>query len=361
MEATRKAYELGLTSTIGFIAVPASRTSTAAISRVNEYNRDANAPSLVHDKLRQFVERPIAYLPAHLSTESRCSLANTGEVFERDCLSRYKCRLDDCFTDVVVDPLRETADLTANLFERAPCTATTIALKSTTVLSTALTAVRNAIAGITVAVAVHSYVDDAEVDAENAVNLDQWRVGNANGRKQVERSVDERKVAFALTEGQQSALIVATDKLDFLAAVDGPNRDFAPIDVPVQYPVVEGNRAECLKESLRLAVQFIGIGDLADAADHNLSRKSRDCAHGGILRAVKRKLAEGLVFPGPRRQAVANRVRGFHRAAERGGSFQIRNKFHLGNKFQRIDIVPAKTSGCQSWINPKGETRLTPC
>ena len=141
--------------------------------------------------------------------------------------------------------------------------------------------------------------------------------------------------------------MLAANEWDFLAAVHGPDRDFATIDIPLQNPVVEGERAEGLEEALRGTVELVGVGHLADTANDNLRRKPRLDTLNGILRAVKRILSERLVLPRPGANAITNGVRGLQRSLESVRLFRGRNQLNLRDKFQCIDIIPVIAQGCQ--------------
>ena len=94
--------ELGLTLTIGFIAVTALGTRSARISRVNKVDSYTRLLRLVSDKTFQLVKSPIAHLPSHSFVKTVGSLPYPCQGFESERLMRGKCRLHKLFTVLTI-------------------------------------------------------------------------------------------------------------------------------------------------------------------------------------------------------------------------------------------------------------------
>ena len=203
--------------------------------------------------------------------------------------------------------------------------------------------------------AIRREFDYAEVNTQNTVGFNQWRVWNAHGRHQVEIAVDKSEVGFALTESEKPALIGSAHKCQFQPSVNRPDRDLPTLNVPVEYTVIESNRACRLKRALSTLIQLIRIRYFADAADNHLRGQTRCPTLGGVLPFVQGVLLKGLVLPSPRTDTVTNSVCGNHRALQGIRLVRSNDQFHLCSKFQRIDIMPTITRACQCQSNLFGQ------
>ena len=338
---------MGLTFTIGFVAVAAYRASSACVTRVNKIDGYASPFLFVDDKIFQLIKSPISYLPSHLAPEAVGSFSDTLKVFQNEGLTRKKCRLHKLLRNHMVDVATKTGSRAAHLFERTLCPSRASLLQSRTVSAISAAAGFDGFARILVAVAVCGNLDNAEVNAQNAFGDNQGRVRNADRRHQVERAVNESKVGFTLPKRKKSALVLTADERQFQSSVNRPNADLTFVGVPSQDTVIKGDCARRLKRALGALVEFIGVRDLADTPDYHLCRQARHGSLFGVLPFVKRVLSEGLVCPPPRADAVANGVRGLYGALQGVRLFGGEDQFNLCVKFQSIDIIPAFTQACQ--------------
>ena len=355
LEATRKTEELGLAFTIGFIAVTARRTSSGTVSRVYKDHGNARLICLVNDKPLQFVKSPIAHLPTHFPRKSRGSFPNPLEVFQSECLTGRKCRSHKLLTDSVVQPAGVTPRLAAHLFERTlrpfrPCF-----LQVRTMGANTATGRLNAFARIGTACAIGGNFNDAKVNPQNALRLNQRRVGKAHRRQQIEVAIDKGEVTFPLLKSQKAALILTAHERQFQPAVNRPDGNLSSVCVPAQDTVIVGNRACRLKRAPGALVQLVGVGHFTDTPNDDLSGKTRSNALDSVLPFVKRVLAEGLVLPSPRADTVTNGIGGLHGALQGVRLFGCNEQFDLCSKFQSIDIIPAFTQGCQCRPNLIGQ------
>ena len=121
------------------------------------------------------------------------------------------------------------------------------------------------LAGIAGAVGGCGDVDNAEVDAEEAVRSNWGRLGNLASGVQVELAVPDYEVRFALAIGEQLALLLAYGEPNALeAAGDRPDADGLLVGLPRQAAIVVGLGGIGAEGALGAAVQLVGVGDLLD-------------------------------------------------------------------------------------------------
>jgi len=354
-----KAEKLGSVFTIGFVTVSANVTRSARVSRVNKNHTDTCPPCLVDDKIFQLIKSPVAPLPTHSPRKSRGSLPNTCEVFQGECLTRENCRSHKLFADIVIEPAGVTPRLAAHLLERTLCPFRPRLLQMRTVGADAAAGGFDAFPRIGTPLAVCGNLYDAEVNAENAIRLNQGRVWNAHRCHQVEVTIDKSKVTFALLKGQKPALVFAANKRQFQPSVNRPDAHSPLVCVPAQDTVIVSNRSHRLKRALSALVQFVGIGNFGNGANDHLRGQTRYPAHGGVLPFVQGVLLEGLVLPRPRAEAVTDSVSGLHSSLQSVGLGRRHDQFDLCGKFHYTDIMPAIAQACQCPSNLIGQS--LPC
>ncbi len=355
-----EAEELGLTFTIGFVAVTTRGTRSARISRINKNHGDTCSPCLVNDKLLKLIESPVTHLPTHffrfcIPSKAVGSLPDTCQVFQSKCLTRKKCRLHKLFTDVVIEPAGVSPRLPAHLFERTLCPLRPRFLQGRTMGANTAASRFDTFARVSTPFAIRGYLHNAEVNPKYAVRDNQGRVGNAHRYHQVELAVNKGKVSLALPKGEKPALILAADKGQFQPTINRPDRNLPFICIPVQNAVIIGNRAVRLKRALGTLVQFVSVGYFGNGTDNYLRGQARSGTLGGILAFVQGILLKNLVLPNPCAEAVTNGVCGLHGALQGIRLFARDDQFNLCSKFHYIDIIPAITQAYQGRTNLFGQ------
>lgn len=330
---------------IGFITVSALTTSAGGVTRVNENDGNTRSLCLVPNKTRQLKERPIAHLPTHFPIEAEAAFSNTRQVFEAQCLAGKKCRLHKLFRDNVIDMPAVTRGFQAHLFESAPRPFRSRFLQAAAMIASAAAHSLDRFARIRMAFAVGGNLNDAEVNTQNTIRLNQRRVRNADRSHQVEVAIDKGQITFALLKSKKAALILTANKRQFQATCHRPDAHLPFVRVPSQDTGIVGNRAQWLKCSLGALVQFVGVSDLADSTNNDLRGQPRFGALSRVLALVQRVLPKGLVLPSPCAETIANGVCRLHRLLQSIRLFGRYEQFDLGYKFHYTDIIPAITQG----------------
>lgn len=122
-------------------------------------------------------------------------------------------------------------------------------------------------------VAVNGDVCHAQVNAQGVVHVNRVRVFNVAGSEQVELATMKNEVAFSLPRLEQFQLARSGYKGNGQTALDRPDGHLAPIELPLENPVIVGDGTERTKDALALSVELVGIPDFGKATDYDLSRK----------------------------------------------------------------------------------------
>ncbi len=290
-----------------------------------------------------------------LFAKSRGSFSNTFEVFQSDCLARKECILNKLLADVVVHPPLIVGRALAHSLQVLFGVLGSLALqKSANTLGTAA----NSLDGFTAvgtAFAVGCKLDNAEVNTENAVRLNQRRVRNADRRHQVEVAIDKGQITFALLKSKKAALVLTAHERQFQTTLYRPDAYLPLVNIPPQDTAIKGNRPRGQKRALSALVQLVGVSDFANSTNNNLCGQPRRSTLSRVLTFVERILPESLVCPGPCAQAVTDGVGGLHRSLQGVRLLRRYEQFDLGSKFHYTDIIPAITQACQCQTKPIGQ------
>ncbi len=182
-------------------------------------------------------------------------------------------------------------------------------------------------------------VIDAEVYAQNTLNIVGRRCLDFAGCEKIERPTHEGKVTFALLRLQQLPLAFAACKGNIGAPVNRPDRHNTLRQLVTQYPAVIADCAQRLKGALGFFVQFVGVSNFRDAADDDLSRKREGFFDMTVNEFLKPELAERARIPSNFRDIVTRLVSPFHRLFQCRSLFGCRQEFQLGDELHRDSIA----------------------
>jgi hypothetical protein len=166
LEATFNTKELALATTVFFGTMAASKTSSACIARVNDYQRDARRFALVSDERPKLCEGPRKSFVA-LSLSHRDPLIDEREFFNRDCPLLNKCLVYEMVTDVMVDPPLITRLFLPNAFQVSLGVLRAAGLQSFAKPLVTAATLLDARLRARLAIAIIGELNDAQVNAKN--------------------------------------------------------------------------------------------------------------------------------------------------------------------------------------------------
>ncbi len=158
---------------ISLLTMPTGITRTRRVARVYQNHAHPFALCLVAEKQPQLVEGPTCALPS-LRTSNRCSLPNSLQVFERECLTFVFGLLNKPLADFVVDLALKTSLFTRQLAQTPAGAARVCSLQSLAMLEPFFPYLPDLCTAVLFAVRVGCQINDAKINANNTLRLI-WR------------------------------------------------------------------------------------------------------------------------------------------------------------------------------------------
>ena len=143
-------------------------------------------------------------------------------------------------------------------------------LKRLTAACIPLAAMLDMLARKCFSIAVSREIDDAEINPKEAFSINRFRRLDFASNEQIPLATNQSKIGFAALCSKQLALALATDERNRLPPVQSPNRGFRTFDIVGQNAIIVGDSTMGLKRAPCLAIQLVGICDLADTAYRKL-------------------------------------------------------------------------------------------
>ena len=279
--------------TIAFFRTATHRTFSGGVARVNIGDGDAAPLRFVGDKLPQLIERPAVHCGA-LRLANRYPVADAAQVFQGDPAASVLSLFHNAFADRVVDVCGKATLLARQLLEATLRAARALALQLLAQAPVTKAHGLNRRPRVHDAIAIYSDIHDAQVNAEKAVRVKRRFFGYLAGRREVEVALAIDQVAFALLVCQQGQLVCAGHEGHVLSTAQQPDRHRSIGHAPVQDAAVVGDAAVFSEVALRLPILFVGVDNLADAADGHLRREGKPGAN-----LVVNELMDTVLRPDP--------------------------------------------------------------
>lgn len=346
----RHTGEGGLIGSVLLVDTAALGALPRGVAWIDIDDGNASAAGLVSYKASKLREAPVTQSCA-LIAAGRYPLANPFEFFNGDpprgAFSIQHDSLGDAVVYVFLIPRLLSCQLAQPAFRGlgAALLESVAALLGTTTLSF------NVGTCIDRAIAIDGQGYDAEIDTKPVLGLKLVGFRDVASGGQHPLSTYKAKINLALAKGHQRLLVLAHYDRNGDAPLDGPDTDRSAVLDEADNAVVVGLGGVGAEMPLRLAIQLVGVGYLADATDRRLSRQSETLPHFDISDLVQRVLPECRGVPGKRRKPVARLVAARQRRHQAFGLGGRRHKLHGGNQLHAI-----KNRGgfpmCQVWMSP---------
>src|SRR5919197_6637115 len=344
-EPAADTHELGLCSSIGFVHEAAARTGTRGVPWIDVDHGHTCQCRFVGDELAQLVERPGVQGGSWGGPPSLDPGANAREVFESNPTLRALSLSHDALADRMVGTGAETVFRAPPPLQQALCRAGAFSVEAPPNPTLAMAQAVDVPAGVERGVRVGGNVLDAQIDTEVVLDLPGWRLDHVDGRQQIPVAVTQHEIALALTELQQVALAFATHERDGLATANRPDRHV--LRAVAQDAVVIGDAAHRTEATLSTTVQFVGVRDFGDEADHDLRGQPETLPRLAVDELLELELAEGALAPGDAADVVGRRVGLLQRLPQQPALLIGRHELERHNQthVSSIDDPPA-------WLAP---------
>ena len=353
--------EFALRRTIGFIDMPTARTGARCVARINQNDRHANQLGLVFDKGAQLVERP-AMQRCPLWLPSLYPRADALQIFEGDSLCGALSLCNDAFGNDVVRVGGKALFFARQLAEAAARRLRAFGLQLAPQLTMAVAHTLDRLALVDCACAINGDIGNAQVNAQEAVNVGRVRRFDLAGGKEIKLTVNQAKVGLAALPLQQFQLPVSRQEGDSQATTSRPNANFLLRQKPTQDARIIGNAAMWLEGTLAFLVQLVGIGNLADRPYHHLGSQLILRANHCVDQLLKAKLVEGAMLPSDTADFVARSIGRLKRFKEVFMLFGVGNQLHFGSQFHVSSVAQmGRFVKCLTiWIQEQETARFLP-
>ena len=316
---------------VGTFDMPTGKAALRGVAWINHPHLHARPFRFVDDELSKLRESPIAVPRPVLAASNPGPRANVRQVFQRNPSVRAFGVENESLADLVVDvllkaslPARQLPEMASGRFRAALLQITAQALLLAAVVFNRRARLRSAVAG-------RGDVSHAQINAQGRIHVTLVGIRNFACRQQVERAVAVDQIAFTLAVAQEFVLALTRLIGDAQPSSDAPNRDGVVVGIPRQNPVIVANRPVRLERARRVPVEFVGVGHLRQAADHDLRRQATALTRGVVGRCLQVKTPEFLQFPRLLAEPVAQAVGLFQRLQ------QVRPLFMVGQQFDLSD------------------------
>jgi hypothetical protein len=158
-----------------------------------------------------------------LASSNRCPRTNVPQIFYGNRSIRVFGFRDKLFRDAMIYVGLIAALATAHILEFTFCGARPDLLQSSAAVGVPLAFGFYLLAGITLAVAISGKFDDAEINAQNIINIAQRRLWNFAHGQQVKHAFAINKVGFADAGFKQSLLTLTANIRNLLPTGERPD------------------------------------------------------------------------------------------------------------------------------------------
>lgn len=282
--------------------------------RINRDNLHAREFGLVFDLRPQIKKRPAkalcsVYLP------NRSPRVNALQFFNGDSALRVFGLPNDSFADLMVDVFGKPGFFQVAFLKQSLRALRPLALKFGAQFPVSLSHRLNLCATERLAITVGGNSSNAEVNAEEATRLAYRRFDHVDGGEQEPFALAKNQVSFALPVGKQSLLSRTTNKRHLLSAAQCPDRN--AVRLVAQNSIIKSNRAVFMENALNFSIKFIGVGNLRNNPDGDLSRQSELLTDNSVAELVELELTEHLDFPCNTRAFIGGLIRSLKSFLER--------------------------------------------
>lgn len=320
------------------LAVPYTKVMTMAASlrsicRFDDNQPDTRKSAFVRKERTELTEIPSVELASESLVPTLGGLTYLAKVFNRKADASFLCVGNDLFGDGVVDYRCGGLFSPAKPFQEFLAASCAFGLNGTTDFESLFTILIQSVGGVGSAFGRTDNVRNAEVKTYESFRILDFGFGNIDGLIKVELAFLESKIRFSLDV--RNVFFVVADKRNLLTFPDCPNGNFGFLVRKNSGIVTDAPVGSEL--TLLLVVEFVRIGNLADAADNHLSGEIELLTNIVITKMVDFELVESLVRPSDVRNVGASLIGFFHGLEKKrplliaGENLYFQDQFHIAN------------------------------
>ena len=338
--ATGFAGELGLSRTIGLLAMATLAAGTRRVAGINQPERHARQPRLVGHKGAKLVEGPTAHAGSLLPPES-CTVANACQFLKGNAATGIFGEDHEVFANAVIHvfaeasfpvlrPSQGPADI-LRAFSPALAASRSF-LKRLTPGMVPLAGALDGLAGEGLSVAGRGEVDHPQVHPQEILHLDRRAFGDLYGGIEVEAPIARDQIDLAFEPVEALRLVFPIDQRNHLAASERPEAHVIHA-LPAEDTVVIGDRAIWAEDGATCPVALEHFDGLGDGAHRHLRRQAKAPADLVIAARMDRRLGVHFGIEAYTRRITGCSVECRHGVAQERGLFGCRQELQLQGQF----------------------------
>jgi hypothetical protein len=318
--------------------MPARRTRSGSVTRIDEYHRYSDDLGFVFDEGSEKVEVPSMQV-ATLSLVNRYPRSYALEIFEGDrSLGVFGFR-NQLLGNAVVHILRESGHPTRKLLQMAFCGLGVFALESGFQRIKSVSGFVDLLARMDLTVRVNREVLDTKIGTENTSRVKGRFFRNFNHNAKVERAFEKDQVGLALDSVHPSLLVFSKSDRNQLSPPDGgdghPFKSF-----PSENPLIVDDGTVKPKLWFDRLVSFVGFSNLGYGPNRELRRETEPLTNVVVNNLMDLDLVGGVHRKSGLRNVITCFVEAMHGIEEKLVLFISRIEFnHQGLKHYTEQIV----------------------
>ena len=337
-KATRETGKFGLRSTVRFIDMATLGTFARRILGIDKDHWNASQYRFVDQKSAKLCEGPTMQ-NRPLISPSPDLLADILEIFQDYRLLRASGVFNNPFRDYMIRVRCKPCFLAGQFLQFALCGASLLLLQFGAQAAVSMPNGLNGRPAVLLSVAGRSNLSNTKIDAEKPIDIDGVRCIHVADRSKVEDAVAQDQIGLSLPGLQEFSLSGAGLERDLNPSFKRPDGDSLDRQIPGQNAVIERECPIWPERSLGLFVQFVGIADLADTADYNLSGQAEVFPGIGVGQFVQSELPESFGFPGAFADPITTSISFAKRVPQSGGRIFRRYELYFGNQLHCLIVA----------------------
>jgi len=309
-------------------------TSLRSVTRVNQHDRHTREFCLIFQKGSQLKERPTTDASAKDAAFLYAAQPYAFQIFQGNPFAFALGLLNNSLSYRMVYDARSRSLFPRKPFQGPTRPACAFGLKRTSYALTLDSILFDFLSRHFFACRKRGDMEQPKIHTKKLFYIFDVLFGYLGCLKKKEFSLPGNQVCLAFNERQPVGTV--TDKRDFQTSIDGPQGD--SILGVRKNPLIIGDCSQRLKNSFAFAIKLVGIGHFRNAADHDLSGKTR-VLDLPIRRPMQFELIEDFLFPGNLGNPIASAVSSAHGSKQRGSLFTIWQKLYLKGQFHGFRIA----------------------
>ena len=321
--------------------VMAMAASLRSIGRFDDNQLDTRKSAFVREECTELTEVPSVELASESLVPTLGSLTYLAKVFNGEADASFLCVGNNLFGNGVVDYRCSGLFSPAKPFQELLATSCAFGLNGAADFESLFTILVQSVGGIGFTFGCTDDVRYAEIKTNESIRILDFGFGDVDGLIEKEVTFLECKVRFSLNV--RDVFFVVADKRNLLTLSDCPNGNFSSLIGQDSGIVTDASVSS--EFTFLFVVEFVRIGNLADAADNHLSGEIELLTNIVITKMVDFELAESLVRPSYVGNVGTSLVGFFHGLEKKrplliaGENLYFQDQFHIANVLKVFFII----------------------